>query len=67
MAPTVGFVKTLLEGSAVVNAVFMMIGDNLWHLIPIAIAVLAILINIPTMESVKSSMEAMSSSVSPRR
>lgn len=36
------------EGGAVANAILMMLGDNFIHLIPIAIALLAVIIQVPT-------------------
>lgn len=36
------------EGGAVLNAVLMMIGDNFIHLIPIGVAFLAVIVQVPT-------------------
>lgn len=47
----------LLEGPAVINAIFMMIDDNLWHLIPIGCAVVGILITLPTATKIKHFVE----------
>ena len=38
----------LLEGPAVVNAIFILICDNLWHLIPVVVAIVGILVTLPT-------------------
>lgn len=38
----------LLEGPALINAIFMLIRENLWHLIPVLVAILGILITMPT-------------------
>jgi hypothetical protein len=47
----------LLEGSAVLNAVLMLIGDNLLHLLPIALAIGGILITLPSVAKLKHYVE----------
>lgn len=48
----------LLEGGAVINAVFILINENLLHLIPIGIAAVAILLSIPSTGKYKQLIEA---------
>ena len=47
----------LLEGSAVVNAIFLMLGDNLLHLIPVGLVVGLLLARLPSRARVRHFVE----------
>ncbi|QDV46481.1 hypothetical protein Enr13x_63900 [Stieleria neptunia] len=49
--------QALVEGPAIINAIFMFIDNNLAHLVPIVLAVLGIALQIPTSGKIKASME----------
>lgn len=49
--------QALVEGPAIINAIFMFIDNNLAHLIPIVLAVIGIALQIPTAGKIKALME----------
>ena len=49
--------QALLEGPAVINAIFMLIENNFAHAIPIVFAILGIAVQIPTADKIKMMME----------
>jgi len=49
--------QALLEGPAVINAVFMLMANNFAHAIPIVLAILGIAFQIPTAGKIKMMME----------
>ncbi|MCO8124720.1 hypothetical protein NHH03_23475 [Stieleria sp. TO1_6] len=57
--------QALMEGPAVINAVFLMIGNNLAHLIPIVIAVIGIALQCNTPARLKHLVESVKQATSP--
>ncbi|QEF96882.1 hypothetical protein Mal15_09120 [Stieleria maiorica] len=49
--------QALVEGPAIINAVFLFIDNNLAHLVPIVLAVIGILLQIPTAGKLIAAME----------
>ena len=49
--------QALMEGPAVVNAIFLLLGDNFAHLIPIVLGIIGIAVQIPTAGKLKQLLE----------